>query len=673
MSRPGFVLGLLLLCAPLPPASGSSDDPAAPQVLPDKPTPPPARAPLFAADYSVRPLSIDTAANRVALFGDLHVHSAYSYDATAFGTTATPDDAYRFAQGMPLDHPLGYTAQLRKPLDFFAVTDHAMYLGTVKEAADTTTPLSQVPFAKPFHDMNNKKRRTAASVVFRTRTFKGFARKLRRAMSDGLVDPSYVLDISERAWTDIVASAQRNYTPGKFTTFVAYEYTTASPERAAIHRNVIFESEDGVPGFPFSSMHSDNPEDLWRWMDAMRNLGVDSLAIPHNSNGSDGATFALTYRSGAPIDEEYSRLRIRNEPLVEITQVKGTSETHPTLSPNDEWAGFEIFDLVTRDERPSQPEGSYVRRALQVGLAREAQGLTNLFRLGLVGASDTHTGASAIQEDAFNGKIGINDGIPLYRGSVPVPTAVKEDIERRGTSPLDEVGGRYFISNVIKYWGASGLTGVWADQNDRTSIFQALRRRETFATSGPRMPVRFFAGQDLGALSTDAPDWQRDAYRQGVTMGSELVLEADTPPTFLLAAARDPQSHPLDRLQVIKGWIDNGTMRERVFDVACSDARSPDRNTWRCTTLEDTVDPSDCAVPDAPGSSQLSARWSDPDFDASQHAFYYVRALEVPSCRWSTWDALRAGTPPREDLPATIQERAWSSPIWIQPLKSAAQ
>lgn len=569
---------------------------------------------------------------RSAYFGDLHVHTTLSFDAFIFGTRTTPDDAYRFARGEPIRHPAGFQMQLRSPLDFEAVTDHAAYLGMLEQMLDPAAPLGNHPAAGVLRAATTPETRRAA---FRDlpALMTGFGG------SDDLLGPGVV----RSAWQRIIEAAEQHNDPGTFTTFIAYEYSARGDERQNLHRNVIFRGSE-VPEAPYSRLDSSNPEDLWRWMDALRGSGIESLAIPHNSNGSDGMMFETTDRAGNPIDRAYAEQRLRNEPLVEITQVKGTSDTHPLLSANDEWADFEIFPYRIGTTLPSRPSGSYVREAYLRGLEIETRTGANPYRFGLVGASDTHVAAGAFDEFDFWSKVGELDARAELRGSIPGPDGTYADA-------------------YYRFWSASGLTGVWAEANTRDALYDAFRRRETFATTGPRIQVRLFAGYDLPAGTDDV----MALYAAGVPMGGELLARGDQAPVFVAWALRDPQGTPLQRLQIIKGWLADGEPQERVYDVACSDGASVDRATHRCPDNGATVDLDDCSISADVGAGELTATWRDPDFDHRTPAFYYVRVLENPTCRWSTWDALRADVAPREGLPATLQERAWSSPIWLSP------
>ncbi|MCP5183116.1 MAG: DUF3604 domain-containing protein [Pseudomonadales bacterium] len=620
----------------------------------------PMPADLIAADPGA-------AARRGAYFGDLHVHTSYSFDAFAFGTMATPDDAYRYARGEPIRHPAGFDVQLHQPLDFYAVTDHAMFLGAVKAAADPSTAISRLPHVQGLHNMNAADNMTLESLPQRVKAFGTFLPETLAGVSNGSIDPDMLNGIAREAWADIIRAAQSNYRPGEFTTFIAYEYTTTSDDRGNLHRNVIFRDSDRIPSMPFSRFHSQNPEDLWRWLDDLRGQGIEALAVPHNANGSNGQMFKLEDWAGNPMDDDYAARRLRNEPLVEITQIKGTSETHPALSDNDEWAGFEIMPYRIATTLPSQPSGSYVREALLNGLRLADNGVLNPYRFGFAGASDTHTGAASIEEDNFFSKAGLLDGSAVGRGSVPLTPDTAEIIQSAGRVNIKDVDGRKYVSGAYETWGAAGLTGVWADANTRDAIYGAFRRRETFATSGPRIKARLFAGYDFSADALTRSNWVEQAYQHGIPQGGELPARAGATPSFLAVATRDPNSAPLQRLQIVKGWTVDGEHHEQVYDIACSDGGTVDPTTHRCPDNGATVDVTNCAIAADRGAAELAAVWKDPDYNARHQAFYYVRVLENPTCRWSTWDAIRAGVAPRPDLAATIQERAWTSPIWIQP------
>ena len=610
--------------------------------------------------------------DRNAYFGDLHVHTTYSFDAFSFGTTATPSDAYRYALGEPLEHPAGFEMKLREPLDFYAVTDHALFLGLAPEAADTSTEFSKLEVSQPLHDLNAPDNKGLLSLAPRLRTFGTFAPKVLTGLLDGSIDQPMATRITRTAWLDIIDAAERFNDPGRFTTFVAYEYTSSSNDRGNLHRNVIFKDSDRLPAEPFSRFHSQNPEGLWDWMDGLREQGIESLAIPHNSNGSNGQMFKLVDWAGDPMDDDYAVQRLRNEPLMEITQVKGTSETHPALSDTDEWANFEIMPYRVATFLPSEPAGSYARDALRRGLDFEEAGIVNPYKFGFIGSSDTHTGATSDDESNFFSKIGLLDATPELRGSVPLPLWQSLFMRIMTPDQVGEVGGETYTRSPTPTFGAAGLAAVWAEANTREAIYDAFRRKETFATSGPRIRLRFFAGYDFDESLLDDSDVISEAYGRGVSMGSDLDASGDSAPSFLAWAIRDPLSAPLQRLQIVKGWSEGGETFERIYDVACSEGARPDRETQRCPDNGARVDLADCSYSTDSGSPELKALWNDPGFDPEQRAFYYVRVLENPTCRWSTWDANRSGVEPRSDLQPTIQERAWSSPIWLVPAVDTA-
>ena len=606
-------------------------------------------------------------ATRTALFGDLHVHTTYSFDAFAFGTLATPYDAYRYALGDTIQHPAGFDMTLRVPLDFYAVTDHAMYMGVSRQAADPSTEIARIMNLDYMENLNAPENLIPGGTPQRTRAFLGFLSDAAGLITDGTLSQDMIHDVTRDAWKDTVAAAEQYNKPGEFTTFVAYEYTTSSADRGNLHRNVIFRDADKLPAVPFSRVHSRNPEDLWDWMDGLRDEGIESLAIPHNSNGSNGQMFKLVDWAGNPLDDTYSSQRTRNEPLIEITQIKGTSETHPLLSDNDEWADFEIMPYRIATTLYSEPSGSYAREALLNGLSFEDQGMENPFEFGFVGASDTHMAAIGDDESDFYGKTGLRDATPQLTGAVPLSV---EEGERRLESTPDSVrefdAGVYATGSAIT-WGASGIAGVWAEENTRESIYNAFRRKETFATTGTRIKVRFFGGYDFTDETLAAPDMLETAYSEGVSMGSDLLPNGDSAPRFIVWATQDALSAPLQRLQIIKGWTVDGEPHEQVFDVACSDGLAVDPQSHRCGDNGAQVNLEDCSISTDVGAAELKTVWVDPEFDPSVRAFYYARVLENPTCRWSTWDALKEGYEPRPDFTTTIQERAYTSPIWFRP------
>ena len=581
--------------------------------------------------------------DRNAYFGDLHSHSFLSVDAYALGTRATPDEAYAFAKGTDLSHVLGFNMKLREPLDFFAVTDHAFFLGAFNA------------MSKPDHPMfNNSSIKMVREAETRAQRM-GMMGALQRLLSpehenyDKVNDP----EILASSWAQIVDSANRHNDPGVFTAFIGYEYTAMpGPRSANLHRNVIFRS-DLVPEVPFSRLDSQNPEDLWRWMDSLRSAGIESMAIPHNSNGSDGQMFSLNDFYGNPMDRDYANLRMRNEPLVEVSQLKGTSETHPSLSPRDEWAGFEIMPYIVATNIIGKITGSYIRSAYKDGLRLSETAGFDPFSFGLIASSDSHNASSGGFEDDYWGKVAFLDGRPSDRGSVPFLT------------PTDGLPLYNFKDTTLITFGASGLAGVWAEKNTRESLYDAMRRKETFGTSGTRIRLRFFAGNEMPSI--DNGDLISESYKRGVPMGGKMKRESAQKPEFIAWAMRDSRSASLDRLQVIKGWLTNGVAYEQVYDVACSGGEQPDPITHRCPNTISTVNTEDCSFDAEAGEAELKTKWTDPSFKPAERAFYYLRVLEAPICRWSTWDAIRAGSPSVPRIPKTIQERAWSSPIWYEP------
>jgi hypothetical protein len=581
---------------------------------------------VFETDSETFKRRPDTNPDRNVYFGDLHVHTTYSFDAFAFGTVATPDDAYRYARGESIKHPGGFDVQLREPLDFYAVTDHAMFLGVSRAAADTSTEISKLEFADVLHDLNAPENLGLRSLLRRFDAFASVLPDLLDAIAQGDLKREDALEISSSAWRDTIDAAERWNDPGRFTTFAAFEYTSSSDDRGNLHRNVIFQGVDELPVVPFSRFHSQNPEGLWDWMDTLRAKGVESLAIPHNSNGSNGQMFKLTDWAGNPMDNAYGERRARNEPLVEITQVKGTSETHPLLSTTDEWANFEIMPYRVATTLPSEPQGSYVREALRRGMALESGGSTNPYEFGFVGASDTHTAAISDDESNFFSKLGLLDSTAGLRGSVPMSFIQATVLRWAQPDIVRDIEGRSYIGLATPTYGASGLTGVWAEENTREAIYDAFRRKETFATSGPRIRVRFFAGADLGDdLGEDlleGGDWVARAYDRGVAMGADFTPSTDAAPAFLVAAVRDPLSAPLQRLQMIKGWEKNGETFEVVHDIACSDGLSVDPATHRCPDNGAQVNLDDCSISQDVGDGEMMVVWTDPVFDPALRAVY---------------------------------------------------
>ncbi len=595
--------------------------------------------------------NVERNATKNAFFGDLHVHTQNSFDAFFVGARRTPDEAYRFAKGEKIAHDAGYEIQLRgPPLDFLAVTDHGEYLGIFPLMSDPNHPLSDAAAAQAmFGDDRDAAIRTRIAIG------QSFA-------SGEKVDGTGNQEQLSQIWVDTLEAAERHYQPGEFTTFAGYEFTTMTslsnglPATANLHRNVIF--RDQAPDQIFTVLNSTNPEDLWVWMDAQREAGIESLAIPHNSNISDGEMFALKSYEGEPLTEAYALTRLRNEPLMEITQLKGTSETHPLLSPNDEWAGFELYEYFISTSvglvDSTVNEGDFARSALARGMALEEDLGVNPYEFGFIGSSDTHVAAASVDEETHWGKFPTDGAGPRRRGSVPP----------EGKNSWSEVTEPPRLSLTSSTYSASGLVGVWAEANTREDLFDSMRRRETFGTSGPRIKVRLFAG-DYDPDILDAADMLDRAYAGGVPMGGNLTRKEGVAPSLIVWAVQDPLSAPLQRLQIIKVWSEGGVAKEAIYDVTCSDGSVPDAESNRCADNGSSVDVSTCETEPGSGSGELKALWKDPKYDPNQPSAYYVRALENPTCRWSTWDAVRAGTPPNPKLNLILQERAWSSPIWV--------
>ncbi len=588
-------------------------------------------------------------ADRNAYFGDLHIHTQASFDAYIFNVRKTADDAYRFAKGETVRHPSGFDMTIAGgPLDFYAVTDHAEYLGILPAMNTEGHPLNGLQRSQDMFSVDREKITAAFQTVGSS------------VRTGERIDEMYDQDLMDSVWAENIAAAESHNQPGVFTTFSAYEYTAVSVGSADgeqtfaggnLHRNVFFRG--AAPSRAFSTLDSPNPEDLWDWMDEQRDAGFEALAIPHNSNVSNGQMFKRETYDGDPLSVEYADQRMRNEPLVEITQVKGTSETHPDLSPNDEWADFELYDRLLGGYTISATNGGFVREAYRNGLSLlEAQGF-DPFRFGLVAASDSHTVAGAYAEDDYWSKVGIVDGLPVFRGSIPFGNATDWDNQPDNSTTRN-------ASEWFSRWSASGLTGVWAEENTRDAIYDAFRRKETFATTGPRMKVRFFGSLSFSPDLLNDPDLVSKAYASGVPMGSDLIGDGSAP-VFLVWAQRDPNAAALQRAQVVKVTAAG----ETVYDVACHIGK-PDPVTHRCADNRSGVDMQTCA-PTGDGAGELKTLWSDPNFSADTYATYYVRVLENPTCRWSTWEALRNGTPPRPDRATTIQERAYTSPIWYSP------
>ena len=618
------------------------------------------------------------------LWGDTHLHSNLSTDAYFLGNqSADADTAYRFAKGEPVIHPYHRAkVQLETPLDFLAVTDHASSLGvpyslfTLRDSrlADTRLGRRLIELKEAGRDEdafglfilaintagisdNERPKKIGPFTAIGWKIADLFspsdnqARAVRWLASDpSLVDEISISDIAQSHWNNNIDAAERHNDPGKFTSLIGWEYTP-TPNGANLHRIVMTptDGETAKSFFPFSSSQSGNPEDLWRWLSETKAAtGADFVSIPHNSNISKGRMFARIKNDGSPIDEAYVELRSEWEQVAEVTQIKGTSETHPILSPDDEFAGFEFFNrlIETRPDAPTTPtveEGDYVRAALKTGLELDASIGANPYKLGMIGATDSHSGLATAEENNFMGKMAF-DSIP-------------------------ENKSRGFSGVAGWEMSASGLAGVWARENTREEIAAAFKRREVYGTTGPRIAVRFFGGYDFSAQDAYARDLASVGYDKGVPMGGDLSGRdnGERPPAFLVQAVKDPKGGNLDRVQIIKGWLDDsGKAREKVYDIAWAGDRARTQD-GKLTAVGDTVNRKTASYENTIGVPELVTVWRDPEFDPEARAFYYVRVLQIPTPRNSLYDSVALGALPPDGYAQAIQERAYSSPIWYTP------
>lgn len=581
------------------------------------------------------PIASAPAANplRNAYYGETHVHTSYSLDAYLGGTRLTPSDAYLFAKGEAVTVN-GAAYQLRRPLDFTAVTDHAEYLG---EMYSTMTE------GAPGHDQELLVQlREMTDMDERRKWFMKYVVSSNRSSTPQ--HPPFFAgeETVKSAWKIAIDAAEQHNNPGVFTAFVAFEWSGA-PNGGNLHRNVIYRDAH-VPEMPMSYIDINREDGLWEWMREMENLGIKALAIPHNSNASKGMMFPDVKANGDPIDLEYARTRQHFEPLIETLQVKGGSEVHRKFWPADEFADFENADSIQNSSGRTFKKKDFIREGLKIGLKYKQQLGVNPFKLGMIGGTDSHNGTpSAVAEDMFEGQHGLEDGT----------------VERRRTGS---------VSGWIdgKDLSIGSLAGIWAQENTRASLWDAMKRRETFATSGPRIKVRLFGGVDLPANPDNAKDLTLQGYELGVPMGGDLG-SIGAAPTFTVHAMKDPDGANLDRVQIIKGWVDvNGETFEQIIDVAWSDGRQPGAS-GKLPPVGNTVDLKTAKFTNTIGAAELMGSWTDETFDPEQHAFYYARVLEIPTPRWSTYDAVRHNLPLLEDVQATIQERAWTSSIWYSP------
>ncbi len=570
-------------------------------------------------------------------WGDTHLHTNYSPDAYSLLTeTADPDTSYRFAKGLPVIADLSRArVQIETPLDFLVVTDHAEFMGVISELAGGNEELMNTELGQRWKPMLEEGR--GGEVFF----------ELIEAANR---DPAALLPLNSESvrqtvWESIVDTAETHNDPGVFTAFIGWEWSSL-PDGRNLHR-IVF-TPDGkdkaMQYLPYSLLDSHKPRDLYNWLaSTAESAGTDFVAIAHNMNLSAGSMFPLYDESGNPIDLEYAELRERWEPVDEVTQYKGDSETHPKLSPNDQFADFETYEHAldpTVTEAPEPDPGDYARTALMRGLEMENSLGKNPYKFGMVGATDSHTAFSSVEENNFLGKYAL-DSIPENKTKETVPGAVGWDA------------------------AAEGLAGVWATENTREAITAAFKRKEVYATTGPRIQLRFFGGYEYSDADAQAPDMASIGYSKGVPMGGDLAQAPQGKvPTFLVHAAKDPREGNLDRIQVIKGWLgEDGKTREKIFDVALSDGR-----TDGSVPVGNTVDLKTAKYTNDIGATELVAVWSDPEFDPGLRAFYYARVIQIPTPRHSLFDAIALGIDPEETgHPSTIQERAYSSPIWYTP------
>ena len=586
-------------------------------------------------------------------WGDVHLHTNYSWDAYGTGNASvTPDQAYRFARGLPIIHPaLKMTVQIRRPLDFLAVTDHAIMLGTQALLDQRDPKLLATPWGKKFLAIH-KEKPIGGVMAEGGRLGVMAGPNEKRPERDEMMGQVFSPEIRAQTWDAEISAAEKNYQPGKFTTLIGWEWT-ATPGMRNLHRCVITDADGEAARkfIPFNNFQSQRPEDLWKFFTETREkTGIDFISIPHNSNLSGGLMFDVVDSDGRPISAEYARMRMRWETEVEITQGKGTSEILPALAPTDEFANFEIWQrLLLPQPMPASPH-DYVRTALMEGISFENKIGVNPYKFGFIGATDSHTGMSAVQESNFQGHF-VADATPEQRLAEAKPGAKQP-----------------FIFPAWKL-GASGRAAVWATENTRQGIFDAFKRKEVYGTSGTRIELRFFGGFKFRRGDARARDIAGVGYRKGVPMGGDLTsAPGNRSPSFLIYAAKDPLSGNLDRVQVIKGWVDaDANTQQRIYNVAWSGKRSLDAN-GGLPPVGNTVDEQNASFTNTIGATQLATVWTDPDFNPAQLAFYYVRVLEIPTPRHSLYDAVALGIPASDTgEPASIQERAWSSPIWYTP------
>jgi len=619
------------------PCLGTIDKAALEKVLPTKPP----YSPYAGRNFPTRPL-----------FGDTHLHTGWSFDAGTFGARLTPRDAYRFARGEELMSNTGQPVKLSRPLDFLVVADHSDNMGLYTDLAAGKPELIANPKGRRWYDMiqSGKGGEAALEMIF--------------SFGDGSFPKEmiYQPDTSayRSAWQGEIKAAEEYNDPGRFTAFIGFEWTS-NAQANNLHRNVVFRGNGAqaglvVPMVTFKPFGSDNPEDLWKWMAATEEkTGSEVLAIAHNGNMSNGLMFPMVEAFGKKLDKIYVETRARWEPLFEMTQTKGTGEAHPYLSPNDEFANFEIWDKCNLDgsvpKTKEMLQYEYAREALKNGLVLESKLGTNPYKFGMIGSSDAHTGLAAMEEENFFGKTAPQEPSPERMTKIFVKHP------KSGVTVMD-----WEVS-------ASGYAAVWATENTREAIFDAMKRRETYATTGPRIAVRLFGGWEFEPADANNRLPAAIGYAKGVPMGGDLrTAPQGKAPTFIAAALKDAIGANLDRIQIIKGWVDkDGTTQERVYDVAVSGGRKIEAD-GRCkTAVGTTVDVVNATWTNTIGAPELITVWKDPDFDPALRALYYARILEIPTPRWTAYDAKRFGTKPLPGTTMTLQERAYTSPIWYTP------
>ncbi|MDW4551500.1 DUF3604 domain-containing protein [Defluviimonas sp. D31] len=576
-------------------------------------------------------------------FGDTHLHTAWSADAGMAGATPGPEVAYRAARGEVVESQTAGPFKLVRPHDFVVVADHAENMGLSDYLNRGDPKVLKTEGGRRWYEMVKAGNGYDAFIEWIAANGRG---------EDQIDSPEMVAEV----WEKVIENADRYYQPGVFTTFIGYEWTSG-PDGNNLHRNVIFRDggDRARQVVPFSALDSDNPEDLWAYMRAYEEeTGGQVLAIPHNGNLSNGMMFMLETFAGEPFSEEYARTRAEFEPVVEVTQPKGTGEAHPFLSPDDAFADFEIIDASnlngTTPKTPEMIRTEYARQALKDGLAEEARLGVNPFKFGMIGATDAHNALPSTREENWFGKAYIVEPSPHRRDGVLIESTVDP---------------QYSIYDIDL--GASGLAAVWATENTREAIWDAFARKEVFATTGTRLRVRVFGGWDFEAAEVSRADFARAGYARGVPMGGDLRPGPDgAAPTFMIRALRDPDGANLDRIQVIKGWLNaNGETQERIWDIACANREIVD---GACGgEVGSTVNVADASWTNTIGSAALAGFWEDPEFDPGLKAFYYVRVLEIPTPRWTAYDAKFFDIDMPEGTPMTVQDRAYTSPIWYTP------